>query len=229
MTAQRLRRAAPCSKRHQAARCCSALGAAPARRSRQLSVSSYHIKQHRSAQRSRRQRCSASPSGAIWRLNCTRGAFQLASQADAKLKELQALLSAGPTEDQLVQQLHLCIEKGFRQCVQLLLAAGAPVNAGDTDGRTALHVAAACGKPKIAAALIQAGAYLHSADEEGDQPVHAAAWNSHVQMLQMLLDAGAQVGRGEAAGFRNMQLLSRGVARFSAPNVCSASVRVLAA
>jgi uncharacterized protein len=57
---------------------------------------------------------------------------------------------------------------------QVLIDAGADVNARDTRGRTALHAAAAQGYTDVAKLLVEHGADLKAADNDGVLPVDAA-------------------------------------------------------
>jgi len=57
---------------------------------------------------------------------------------------------------------------------EVLLAAGADVNARDARGRTALHAAAAQGYTDVAKFLVEHGADLKAADNDGVLPVDAA-------------------------------------------------------
>jgi ankyrin repeat protein len=57
---------------------------------------------------------------------------------------------------------------------QVLLDAGAGVNARDSRGRTALHAAAAQGYTEVAKYLVEHGADLKAADNDGMLPVDAA-------------------------------------------------------
>jgi uncharacterized protein len=57
---------------------------------------------------------------------------------------------------------------------QILLGAGADVNARDTRGRTALHAAAAQGYTDVAKLLVEHGADLKAADNDGVLPAEAA-------------------------------------------------------
>ena len=78
--------------------------------------------------------------------------------------------------------------------VQVLIAAGAKVDARDRDGWTPLHVAAADGWPKPVEALIAAGANLEARSAHGETPLHFAAAGGNTQIVDMLLEAGADGG-----------------------------------
>lgn len=57
-----------------------------------------------------------------------------------------------------------------------LLGGSDLLDAQDGRGRTALHWAARCGKPRAGAALVERGAALDRVDERGWTPLHWAAW-----------------------------------------------------
>jgi ankyrin repeat protein len=58
---------------------------------------------------------------------------------------------------------------------EVLLDAGADVNARDARGRSALHAAAAQGYNDVVKYLVERGADLDAADNDGLKPVDAAA------------------------------------------------------
>ncbi|MEM7244963.1 MAG: ankyrin repeat domain-containing protein [Acidobacteriota bacterium] len=64
--------------------------------------------------------------------------------------------------------MRLAAERGQHDAVGLMLQLGADVNAPDpSDGRTALHRAAAVGYPEVVEQLLAAGADASIADGEG--------------------------------------------------------------
>ena len=80
---------------------------------------------------------------------------------------------------------------GHVACVQLLLDAGATVDAPDEEGVTALLVSASAGHSKVVKALIAAGADINSTDADGMSALFMAAENSDRATVKLLLDAGA--------------------------------------
>lgn len=75
--------------------------------------------------------------------------------------------------------------------VLLLLRHKAHVDSRDSERRSALHVAAACGHADIVAALIDAGADVHARDAQGMTPLLAAARGGRPAAFDVLLDASA--------------------------------------
>jgi cytohesin len=90
--------------------------------------------------------------------------------------------------------LHVAALAGHRSAAQLLLRAGAKVDAADSLGRTALFCAALGGYADIAALLLSAAASVDKPTQNsGMLPLHAAAYLGRTETLQVLLDAGADV------------------------------------
>jgi uncharacterized protein len=80
------------------------------------------------------------------------------------------------------------------ECVQLLLAKGADVNAVDAAGETALMCAAAeIDSAELVQLLLQHGADATAASPSGLTPLLAAVVHSHLRTAQLLIDAGADV------------------------------------
>lgn len=74
--------------------------------------------------------------------------------------------------------------------VQQAIRAGVDLEAGDEEGLTALHHAAARGRTNVARALIEAGARVDARDSCGRTPLILA---SAPEMISLLVDAGADV------------------------------------
>jgi ankyrin repeat protein len=60
------------------------------------------------------------------------------------------------------------------ECVNILLQAGAYIDAQDNEGRTPLRVAAYCGHKQAVFLLLKAGADRHRPDNKGITPAHSA-------------------------------------------------------
>jgi hypothetical protein len=84
---------------------------------------------------------------------------------------------------------------GSPEDLQLLLDAGASVNARDIHGATSLHKAACAGPPSSAVAkltaLVAAGADLEASDRYGMTALHVAAFNERVESVRSLMKLGA--------------------------------------
>jgi 26S proteasome non-ATPase regulatory subunit 10 len=70
----------------------------------------------------------------------------------------------------------------------------------DSEQRTPLHWASACGNAEAASALLAKGASPDSEDEGGWSPLLSAASAGHADIVIMLLDAGADVNKRTAEG-----------------------------
>jgi hypothetical protein len=96
-------------------------------------------------------------------------------------------------------------------------------------GDTALHIAAAAYRTKMARLLIDAGANVHAVDRHGEQPIHAAAvgipgsrmWNPSAQAATLfcLVQAGADPNSADKRGVAPLHRAVR--------TRCAEAVRVL--
>jgi len=113
----------------------------------------------------------------------------------AKVRELlgtrnvDSLLTAKGNNGNL--PLHLAAGGGHVKIIQLLLAQGADIKAGNDVAATALHVAAASGQKTAAALLILHGADVNATDKAGYTPLHYAARFGKDDVIELLLKKGA--------------------------------------
>ncbi|GJP43496.1 hypothetical protein CLOM_g2948 [Closterium sp. NIES-68] len=94
--------------------------------------------------------------------------------------------------------LHLACLYGHTACVELLLAAGAALEARDEDGAIPFHDACAGGFSDVVGMLLatasdeeQRRRMIAAQDGDGDTPLHNAARGEHPSVCRLLLDAGA--------------------------------------
>jgi cytohesin len=87
--------------------------------------------------------------------------------------------------------LHYATGADRREVVELLLARGADVNAGEW---TPLHVAVQTGRTDIAACLIDAGADVSGGSKRA--PLREAAWGYNTDIVELLIAKGADVNAG---------------------------------
>jgi len=89
--------------------------------------------------------------------------------------------------------LHYAAKKDF-EMVNILLQAGADVEARNNDGNTALHLASASGNTGICGRLLEAGPMsLAAINNYGAQPLHHASMFGRILAVEILLKSGANV------------------------------------
>lgn len=82
--------------------------------------------------------------------------------------------------------------QGRPDAVMTLLANGADARLADAEGNTALHHAALCADPVVAALLLDAGALVDAVNREGHTPLGVACANGNWVLAEFLLERGAR-------------------------------------
>lgn len=105
--------------------------------------------------------------------------------------------------------LHLAAAKGYAECVEILLSAGANVNAKNYRGFTALHMSARCSSLECVEILLRDGnADTNAEDYTKRTPLHAAISRSEraCDIIEMLVSWGAQVNKKDEFGYTPIHL-----------------------
>jgi ankyrin repeat protein len=83
--------------------------------------------------------------------------------------------------------------RGHKSIVEVLLAAGAVVDASDDAGNTALMDAAVAGRNRVVELLLKAGADVNAANNKGITALINACLSGNAGVVETLLEAGADV------------------------------------
>jgi hypothetical protein len=119
---------------------------------------------------------------------------------------IAAVAPVGPVDGLGARPLHLAAENGWRETVELLLAAGAQPDERDRWERTALHRAAAFGYVECVRALVAGGAQIDARSASGGTALSLAAANGDEALYRALVAAGADPSRPDGFGRRPAEL-----------------------
>ena len=101
----------------------------------------------------------------------------------------------------LINPLHLAVDGGHTEIVELLIAKGADVKVADMSLMTPLHFAVVFGHKEIVELLIANGADMNAKDANvGWTPLHYAAFNGHKEIAELLIAKGADVNAKDEHG-----------------------------
>jgi len=85
-----------------------------------------------------------------------------------------------------ITPLHSAATEGRVEVVELLLSAGANVNATNQWNVTPIYLAAALGHKEVCSLLLARGANVRIADHKGETPLQAARRNGHQDVIDLL-------------------------------------------
>eukprot|EP00892_Ulva_mutabilis_P004198 jgi/Ulvmu1/214/UM001_0218.1 len=94
-------------------------------------------------------------------------------------------------QESALTELTYAASSGHDDVVKNLLARGLPIDAGDYDGRTTLHLAVAEGKLSVVSILLSHGASVNVVDRWGSTPLFEALTLNKRQIAEALVDRGA--------------------------------------
>lgn len=107
------------------------------------------------------------------------------NQHDAVIEKLVAA-GARVQSKEIVAQMCQAAADGNLLYLQRLVKAGGDISTGDYDGRTPLHLAAACNQLKVAQYLIKQGADINALDRFGGRPFDDAERNGLEEMKALV-------------------------------------------
>ena len=120
-------------------------------------------------------------------------------------------------------------------CLELLIQAGASVNAKANNGKAPLHLAAGPvdvpqdlplpDNTRVVAALIRAGAALDSPDNRNRTPLHHASYRGYADAAELLIDAGADVTLRNRRGRAPLEIARKDAARLRRPPLATSGRR----
>ena len=116
--------------------------------------------------------------------------------AKGNLDEVRAFLKADPASANKgahpkLPPLLQAVMRNKSEIALALIQAGADVNAADSSGRSALHLAVERGNPGTIAALMAAKANPNVRDQTGWTPLHHAGAKNQIDCIRALLAGGA--------------------------------------
>src|SRR3989338_5878505 len=106
-------------------------------------------------------------------------------------QEVQALLSY--SDEYGCSPLFLTSQYGRSSIVEILVKAGADLEAVDHHGGTSLLVACESGHPSVVEILLKAGANIEAVDPAGNTPLSIASAYGHASVVEILCKAGANI------------------------------------
>lgn len=112
---------------------------------------------------------------------------------------LEYMAKEGAPGKSMDEALHLAVRNGHAECVRLLLAAGADVNAADIRGDSPLFVSVQEGYGEISKMLIDSGK-IRKKDPDGGTELHKAVRSKNTEYMRLLLEAGFDVNAANSAG-----------------------------
>ena len=112
---------------------------------------------------------------------------------------LEYMAKEGAPGQSMDEALHLAVRNGHAECVRLLLAAGADVNAADIRGDSPLFVSVQEGYGEISKMLIDSGK-IRKKDPDGGTELHKAVHSKNTEYARLLLKAGFDVNAANSAG-----------------------------
>nr|BAD81034.1 potassium channel NKT1 [Nicotiana tabacum] len=117
----------------------------------------------------------------------------------AVLADIEHMLAQGRMDIPL--SLCFAANRGDDLLLRQLLKKGTDPNESDSNGRTALHIAASNGNVECILLLLDFGADPNRKDSEGNVPLWDAMVGKHEAAIKLLVDNGAKISSGDVGQF----------------------------
>ncbi|OIT08427.1 PREDICTED: potassium channel AKT1-like [Nicotiana attenuata] len=117
----------------------------------------------------------------------------------AVLADIEHMLAQGRMDIPL--SLCFAANRGDDLLLRQLLKRGTDPNESDSNGRTALHIAASNGNVECILLLLDFGADPNRKDSEGNVPLWDAMVGKHEAAIKLLVDNGAKISSGDVGQF----------------------------
>ncbi len=127
--------------------------------------------------------------------------------ADEDIDAVRELISKGENVNakeesySKITPLFVAVEQGNIEIVQMLLDAGAKVNARDKEKQTPLMRLDNDATPELIDVLVRSGAKVGLVDKEGNNALIMAAYYAPVEALKALIDAGVDINHANNEGY----------------------------
>ncbi|GMH36922.1 hypothetical protein BSKO_04795 [Bryopsis sp. KO-2023] len=102
--------------------------------------------------------------------------------------------------DRKFTPLHAAAEEGHVDVVEILLEAGAEIDAQNRAGGAALHSAVQKDHLEVVKVLVKAGATVDLKTDDGFTPLLMATFNVHLEVAEFLMESGADVNAKDSRG-----------------------------
>jgi hypothetical protein len=103
------------------------------------------------------------------------------------------LIAACAPQDRPTITLYLAVKRGDLDQIERHIQWDTDINAPIQDGQTALHMAAAMGKPSIVRLLVKKGAQIEAKDNGGQTALYRALQHSRIGIAKLIIKSGGQL------------------------------------
>ncbi|MHC9538440.1 MAG: ankyrin repeat domain-containing protein [Vulcanimicrobiota bacterium] len=106
--------------------------------------------------------------------------------------------------------LHCAAQLDNPACAELLLSAGAEINAKDRENWLPIHFACEGAHTGVARLLIVQGTLINAPDTFGQTPLHLASWSNDIETVRLLVSKGANINAGDKDGLTPLHFVGSG-------------------